>query len=257
MRKYTADFETNVDEKDCRIWAYATFEIGSENNFTYGNNMEDFIKWCANPRSNFIVYFHNLKFDSEYIISYLLKNGYTHIENKKDRKDKTFTTLISGMGQFYCLEIYFTVKDKKHINKVKIYDSYKILDFSVDYIAKEFDLPIKKLEIDYKEFREVGHILTQEEIDYIRNDVEIMARALKIMFDYGLTNMTIGSCALNNYRKKMKYFNQYYPSLELDVDDYIRQSYKGGFTYLNPIYKEKEVMRGIVLDVNSLRYIQV
>jgi hypothetical protein len=77
------------------------------------------------------------------------------------------------------------------------------------------------------------------------------------MFDYGLTNMTIGSCALNNYRKKMKYFNQYYPSLDLDVDDYIRQSYKGGFTYLNPIYKEKEVMKGIVLDVNSLRYIQV
>ena len=161
------------------------------------------------------------------------------------------------MGQFYCLEIYFTVKDKRHINKVKIYDSYKILDFSVDYIAKEFDLPIRKLEIDYKEFREVGHELTEQEVDYIRNDVEIMARALKIMFDYGLTNMTIGSCALNNYRKKMKYFNQYYPSLDLDVDDYIRQSYKGGFTYLNPIYKEKEVMKGIVLDVNSLRYIQV
>ena len=252
MRKYTADFETNVNENDCRIWAYATFEIGSEDNFTYGNNMEDFINWCANPKQNFIVYFHNLKFDSEYIISYLLKNGYTHIEDKKDKEDKTFTTLISGMGQFYCLEIYFTVKDKRHINKVKIYDSYKILDFSVDYIAKEFDLPIRKLEIDYKEFREVGHELTREEVDYIRNDVEIMARALKIMFDYGLTNMTIGSCALNNYRKKMKYFNQYYPTLDLDIDDYIRQSYKGGFTYLNPIYKEEVVHNGIVLDVNSL-----
>ena len=255
MRKFTADFETNVNENDCRIWAYATFEIGSEDNFSYGNNMEDFINWCANPKYNFIVYFHNLKFDSEYIISYLLKNGYTHILDKKDKKDKTFTTLISGMGQFYCLEIYFQVKDKRHINKVKIYDSFKILDFSVDYIAKEFNLPIRKLHIDYKEYRPVGHELTSEEVDYIRNDVEIMARALKIMFDYGLTNMTIGSCALNNYRKRTNYFNQYYPNLELEVDDYIRQSYKGGFTYLNPLYKEKEVVKGIVLDVNSLRYI--
>ena len=252
MRKYTADFETNVNEEDCRIWAYATFEIGSENNFTYGNNMEDFINWCANPKFNFIVYFHNLKFDAEFIISYLLKNGYTHIEDKKDRKDKTFTTLISGMGQFYCLEIYFKVSNKRHMNKVKIYDSFKILDFSVDYIAKEFNLPIRKLEIDYKEYREVGHELTVEEIAYIRNDVEIMARALKIMFDYGLTNMTIGSCALNNYRKRTKYFNQYFPNLELEIDDYIRLSYKGGFTYLNPIYKEEVVYKGIVLDVNSL-----
>ena len=79
-----------------------------------------------------------------------------------------------------------------------------------------------------------------------------MSRALKLMFDYGLTNMTIGSCALNNYRKKTNYFNNYYPSLDLEVDDYIRQSYKGGFTYLSPKYKEEVVYDGIVLDVNSL-----
>ena len=193
-----------------------------------------------------------LKFDGEYIISYLLKNGYEHILDKKQKRDKTFTTLISGMGQFYCIEIYFSVKNKRHMNKVKIFDSFKILDFSVEYIAKEFNLPIRKLEIDYEEFREVGHVLTEQEVDYIRNDVEIMARALKIMFDYGLTNMTIGSCALNNYRKMTKYFNNYYPLLELEIDDFIRTAYKGGFTYLSPKYKEKVVKNGIVLDVNSL-----
>lgn len=193
-----------------------------------------------------------LKFDGEYIISYLLKNGYEHILDKKQKRDKTFTTLISGMGQFYCIEIYFNVKNKRHMNKVKIFDSYKILDFSVEYIAKEFNLPIRKLEIDYEEFREVGHVLTEQEVDYIRNDVEIMARALKIMFDYGLTNMTIGSCALNNYRKMTRFFNNYYPLLDLESDDFIRLSYKGGFTYLSPKYKEKVVKNGIVLDVNSL-----
>ena len=48
MRKFTADFETNVSETDCRVWAYALCEIGNTNNFIYGNNIEDFIKWCAN-----------------------------------------------------------------------------------------------------------------------------------------------------------------------------------------------------------------
>ena len=251
MRKFTADFETNVNEADCRVWAWAVSEIGDPDHFEYGNDIEGFINWCANKRYNYKVWFHNLKYDGEYIFSYLLKNGYTLITDKKQKKDKTFTCLISGMGQFYSIEIYFTVKGKRS-NKVTIYDSLKLLNMSVDVIAKQFDLPIRKLEIDYKEFREVGHELTCEEIDYIRNDVEIMSRALDIMFKLGLTKMTIGSCALSNYREIIKNFGRYYPELPLELDQDMRKSYKGGFTYLNPLYKEQEVGNGIVLDVNSL-----
>ena len=252
MKKFTADFETNVSESDCRVWAYAICQIGDVTNFTYGNNIEDFIKWCANGRENYIVYFHNLKYDGEYIFNYLLKNDYECIKDKKDRHDKSFSVVISGEGNFYCIEIYFQVKNARKVNKVTIYDSLKLLNFSVDKIAKSFDLPIRKLEIDYKEFREVGHKLTPEEIDYIRNDVEIMARALEIMFNEKLNKMTIGSCALDNYRKKTKNFKSYYPELEFLLDQDIRKSYKGGFTYLNPIYANIETSEGIVLDVNSL-----
>lgn len=251
MRKFTADFEINVDENDCRVWAYALCEIGNINNFIYGNNITDFIEWCANKKENYILYFHNLKFDGEYIFSYLLQNGYICIKDKKDRSKKTFTTLISDTGQFYSIEIYFEVGNKK-VNKVTIYDSLKILNFSVDKIAKDFNLPIRKLIIDYKARREVGHILTEEEIDYIRNDVEIMARALEIMFNEKLTKMTIGSDALANYKEINKNFKRYFPILPYEIDKDIRRSYKGGFTYLNDCYKEKETGAGIVIDVNSL-----
>ena len=252
MRKFTADFETNVDELDCRVWTYALCEIGNTDNFIYGNNIEDFIKWCANKKENYVLYFHNLKFDGEYIFSYLLSNGYKVIKDKKQREDKTFTTLISDMGQFYSIEIYFETKNPKHVNKVTIYDSQKILNMTVEKIAEDFNLPIKKLEIDYKEYREIGHILTEQEVNYIRNDVEIMARALEIMFKENLTKMTIGSDALASYKSINKNFNRYFPVLPYEIDKDIRQSYKGGFTYLNDIYKEKETGGGIVLDVNSL-----
>lgn len=252
MRKFTADFETNVDELDCRVWAYAICEIDNTDNFIYGNDIADFINWCANKKENYVLYFHNLKFDGEYIFSYLLHNGFTCIKDKKERADKTFTTLISDTGQFYSIEIFFETKNPKHINKVTIYDSLKILNFSVEQIAKDFNLPIRKLEIDYKQKREVGHILTNEEIDYIRNDVEIMARALKIMFDEKLTKMTIGSDALANYKEINKNFNKYFPVLPYEIDKDIRKSYKGGFTYLNDIYKEKETGAGIVFDKNSM-----
>lgn len=250
---YTADFETNVSEEDCRVWAYAICEIGNPDNFIYGNSIEDFIKWCFNDKKeNYSLYFHNLKFDGEYIFSYLLNNGYEYIKNKKDRRDKTFTCLISDTGQFYSIEIYEEVKGK-HSNKVTIYDSLKILNFSVEQIAKDFSLPIRKLDLDYKTIREVGHELTPHEIDYIRNDVEIMARALHIMFTQGLTKMTIGSDALSSYKGMLKSFSMYFPILPYEIDQDIRRSYKGGFTWLNPLYKEKDVKEDIiVVDSNSM-----
>ena len=102
--------------------------------------------------------------------------------------------------------------------------------------------------------REKGHILTAEEIEYIKNDVLIVAKALNVLFYEDLTKMTQGSNALNDFKEiltKSK-FNHYFPTLDYEVDKDLRKSYKGGFTYLNPIYKEKDVGKGVVLDVNSL-----
>ena len=251
MGKYTADFETTTDENDCRVWAFALCEIGNEENLIIGNSIEEFIKFCSSSKHNDMLWFHNLKFDGEYIMHYLLTHGFTHIKDKKERADNTFTTLISGMGQFYSIEIYFKIYNKK-VNKVTIYDSLKILNFSVEQIAKDFDLPIRKLELDYDTYREKGHILTEHEIDYITNDVVIMAKALKIMFDAGLTKMTIASDALANYKQLSSNFKKYFPVLPNPIDKDIRRSYRGGFTYLNPLYKGKESTKGYVLDVNSL-----
>ena len=256
MRRFTADFETTTKSsylKDgrVRVWAYAICEIGNPENFIYGNSLDEFMDICADPYHNATYYFHNLKFDGDFIINWLLENGFEWIKDKKDRRPFTFTTLITEMGQFYAIEVYFDTSGK-NCNKVKFLDSLKILNFSVEQIAKDFDLPIRKLEIDYDEYRPVGHILTKEEVDYIRNDVEIMARALNKMFEKGYTKMTIASNALADYKSIISNFNLYFPVLDFDVDKDIRKSYKGGFTYLSPLYKEKEADKGIVFDVNSL-----
>ena len=251
MRKYTADFETNNYGDKANIWAWGVCEIDNPENFKYGTKIDEFIFFCFNRKQNMQIYFHNLKFDGEFIIHYLLTHGYTYIKDKEDKKDKTFTTLISSQGQFYSLEIFFEVSEKK-INKVTIYDSLKIINMSVEKIAKDFKLPILKGSIDYKLIRDENHKLTDEEISYLKNDVEIMARALKIMFDEGLTKMTIGSDALYFYKQLNQNFLNYFPILDYEIDASIRQSYKGGFTYLNPKYKNEIVYDGLVLDVNSL-----
>lgn len=251
MRKFTADFETTTDVDDCRVWAYALSEIGNPDNFICGNCIDDFIEWCKDPAHNYQLYFHNLKFDGSFIINWLLKNGFKWIKDKKDRDDNTFTTLITDTGVYYSITIYFTAHSKYN-NKITIMDSLKILNFSVDKIAKDFNLPIRKLSLDYDAFREKGHQLTEEEIAYIRNDVEIMSRALNIMFSQDLTKMTIGSDALNDYKSTVSNFNHYFPVLDFQIDQDIRKGYKGGFTYLNPKYVGKETTEGYVLDKNSM-----
>ena len=125
---------------------------------------------------------------------------------------------------------------------------------SVKDIAKTFNLPISKLEIDYNEYRERGHLLTETEKAYIQNDVKIVAMALKELFNENLTQMTSASNALSYYKKitGRQKFEHYFPTLSYDEDALIRPAYKGGFTYLNPIYKEQTIENVVNLDVNSL-----
>lgn len=249
---YTADFETTTDEMDCRVWAWAVCNINDVDDFKYGATFEEFIEFCSNPKENPTLYFHNLKFDGSFVISWLLQHGFSYISDKKEKRDKTFTTLITDMGQFYAIEIYFTVNGH-HVNKVKILDSLKIFpNFSVERVAEGFGLPIHKLEIDYKMKRPIGWELTSKEVDYIRNDVEIMARALSIMFEQGLDKMTIAGDAFKSYKSFVPKFRRRFPVLSKPVDSDIRLSYRGGFTYVNDIYKEKKVGKGICIDKNSM-----
>lgn len=247
---FTADFETTTDPLDCRVWACGICSIDETHSFKYGNSLEWFIEFAKNNTGS-TFYFHNLKFDGEFILCYLFEHGYKYVTDRKKLKTKTFTTLISDKGQFYSLEICFN-KNEYKTEKITIYDSLKILPFSVETIAKGFNLPISKLEIDYDEKREIGHILTPQEIDYLRNDVEIMSRALLTIFNQDLRQMTQGSNALYDYKKIVgkKNFSKWFPIPDYDFD--VRQSYKGGFTYCDPRRQGQDIGEGIVLDVNSL-----
>jgi len=253
MKTYVADFETTTNPNDCRVWAYAICEVGNKDNVIIGTTLDDFMKWCRDLKENPTVFFHNLKFDGQFIMTWLFKNGFTHTTNPNDKATLTFNTLISDKGMYYQIEVIFVKKGKK-VNKVVFQDSLKLIPLSVNAIAKSFKLPISKLEIDYDAHNNLppGSPLSKEEEDYIKNDVQIVAYAVEYFYEQGLDRMTIGSCALEEYRKliKKRNFKRYYPTPKYDKD--VRQSYRGGFTYLNPKFAGKTIGNGVVFDVNSL-----
>ena len=241
LKMDNCDFETTTDPDDCRVWAVGFCEIGSLN-FRYGNSIDFFFEEAIFYKR---IYFHNLKFDGEFLLTELFKRGYKHTTDKKISKNE-FSTLISDMGQYYNIKINI---DNKIID---IYDSLKLLPFTVEQIAKMFDLPVQKGELDYKAKREIGHNLTEDEKMYLKSDCSIMAMAIKIQIERNLSKMTIGANALNNYKEIIgkEKFKRTFPVLNFDSE--IRKAYKGGFTFLNPLYKNKVIKNGIVLDVNSL-----
>ena len=252
MKRFTADFETATWIPDeTWVWAWSLCDIDNPENVEVGNSIESFFERIQ-KENNPLILFHNLKFDGEFILSYLFNNGYEWVEKSK-KKDKSFSTLISDMGLFYSIEVFEKVT-KYREKKITFNDSLKIINQTVESMPETFKIPENKLTIDYNLPREKGHILTDEEIAYVKNDVVIVAKALKYLYDMGLTKMTAGSNALSEYKNiiKLNKFRNLYTKISYDVDTDIRKAYRGGFTYLNPLYKNKTVGETVVLDVNSL-----
>lgn len=255
---YTCDFETTTDKNDCRVWCFGLCNIDVPSDFIYGYTLDELMEWCIKNNPNKL-YFHNLKFDGEFIIDWLFRNGYKHITKKEDRKALTFETLISDKGLFYSLKIWFQyeqVKGKKYIAKrsVTILDSIKVIPLSVKEIGKTYGIKEQKLDIDYHKPRPIGYKMDAFELMYLKNDCTIVAKALKMVFDLGHKKMTQGSNALEDYKSRLNKFEfeKYFPTPSYAIDKQIRDSYKGGWTYCNKKFKEKEIGEGLVLDVNSL-----
>lgn len=249
QKRFTADFETATWlEEETYVWCWAVAEISKGYPTEWGTDIDTFIDWCKCQQSC-LIYFHNLKFDGEFIISYLLTHNYKCRNGKKGNESNSFKTLISDMGVVYSIKVYFTKSEC-----VTFYDSYKIIPSAVEDIPKAFGLPINKLDLDYNKIREKGYIPTSEEIDYILNDVKIPAMAINIMLDKGLDKMTQASNAMSDFKSTLSKsaFRSFFPRLSAKVDNDIRKAYKGGFTFLNPVYKGIIVYNGCVLDVNSL-----
>lgn len=243
---FVGDFETTTREEDCRVWGWGLYDLVTKNVWVNNHINSFFDKVFLLTGKTATVYFHNLKFDGEFILYWLFENGYTHTTGKA-LDPGYFQTLITHMGVFY------QIKFKSHTGKtITILDSLKILPMPVSAIPGAFGLDTLKGDIDYTLDRPPGWEITLEEHDYIANDVRIVGEALEIIRGQGMVKMTAASNALADFKHMYdkKRFEYTFPVLEMD--SWLRKSYKGGYTYCNPKYQGKEIGEGKVYDVNSL-----
>lgn len=270
---YACDFETTVfkGQTFTEVWSACFCELYTKD-VKIMHSIADFFDYFFNLNENIKMYFHNLKFDGSFILSYLLKNlqfeqAYEKMTNDgalvkwfetKDMKNNTIKYSISEMGQWYYIII------KKNNKIIEIRDSLKLLPFSLDAIGKSFDTDHKKLKMKYEGYRYAGCEITPEEQQYIKNDVLVLKEALEIMFNENHDSLTIGSCCLNEYKTIMTkpLIERLYPNIAeytvnvpiefKNADEYVRKSYKGGWCYLKKGCENKIYNNGTTADVNSL-----
>lgn len=274
-RYFVADFETTVyqGQESTEVWSSASVELFSEEAPKVFHSIDEQFEYFKNLKSNLCVYYHNLKFDGNFWLYFLLnklkfKQAYrkvkpndTLVEWLQDEEmlNNTFKYSISDMGQWYTITIKVGGK------YIEIRDSLKLLPFSVKRIGDSFKTKHKKLDMEYTGFRYAGCEITPEEIKYIQNDVYVIKEALEIMFDEGHKKLTIGSCCLAEYKKIIgkEDYDKLYPKLtEIEIDPklykydnadaYIRKSYKGGWCYLAKGKENQVKYNGTTADVNSL-----
>lgn len=243
---YVADFETTTlafyeEHGYTKVWLFAICDSNS-NVVKIGETIEEFIQWCYDhPKCD--IYFHNLKFDGSFIISYLISQEWVDIDNEPYCYYNGYKTLISEDGIWYTVEIMF---DDYH--RVNIYDSAKIIPLKVKEIAKAFGLPIEKEIIDYDKYE-----VNEQTISYVSKDVQIVAQALKFFKDQGFNRMTIGSIAFNECKNSIgKAFKGFFPKLTKEWLVEWRNAYRGGRTQVNPRYAGQVLNNVHRFDINSM-----
>lgn len=268
---WSCDFETLNDNGEYTyVWAWAACQINNPDNIKYGTTIESFIDFIKGKP---LAYFHNAKFDFSFIIDHLMKNGFKYYEhdarftpelneNEKDPRIKTFTLLKTDNNVVYSMDITwnirsYTNKEGKQIDQrvhTELRDSAKLIPTSVEKMGVDYKVGLSKGSIDYKAHYERGGVLKQEYKDYIKNDVQIVAKVLNIFFDEGYTDLTIGANALRIFKEILgkENFEKYLPQLDYEIDEFCRKSYRGGYVFVNPLYAGKDIDEGIVADVNSL-----
>lgn len=269
VRYLVGDFETTVykGQDNTEVWASAVVELNTEDVKIF-HSIDETFNYLMSLESNLVVYYHNLKFDGNFWLSYLInildlkqafKGNPPNVEWQDDKEmlNNTFKYVISDMGQWYTIKI----KVKNHF--IEFRDSLKLLPFSVKKLGDSFKTKHQKLEMQYTGFRYAGCEISQEEYKYISNDVLVVKEALEIAFKEGHNKLTIGACCLSEYKKIIgDDYQMFFPDVSREtidgkygaanVDAYVRKSYKGGWCYLVKGKENRIFHKGTTADVNSL-----
>ena len=189
---------------------------------------------------NIAVYIYNLSFEWSFILPYLLDRGFSFLE-KIDKDDEFAYNSISTKS---CSSVWqVNLKFNKNHGTIILRDLAKIFGGGLGKVAKAFNLPTQKGEIDYRKNRLHDYVITKEEKDYCFADTRIIIDILLQMNEQEdkdfWNSMSMASYSMRKLVKRgwprsckpyLKY-RENYPELGEEETDFLRKGVEGGITY--------------------------
>ena len=190
---------------------------------------------------NACIYDYNLSFEWSFILPELLRRGFRFSVNVNDKESEWCYQTVSTKTVSSVWQI--TIKFK-HTGGILIFrDLAKIFGGGLAKVAKSFNLPTQKGEIDYRLNRLHGWIATAGEKHYCFKDCKALMDILVIMDNRDDKDFW-NSCSMASYSmrrmlkscfpramKPYKKFRELYPELGEEETDFLRNTVEGGITY--------------------------
>lgn len=276
------DIETHNDEESIKnkitsMWLGCLIDETSkmEEESSYCYNMQEVLnklQELSNPKrrhgekkkpiKNICVYVYNLSFERSFMLPVLLENGFKFKQVIEEADEYCFNTISThSVSSVWNINLKFSQKSGNIIFR----DLAKIYGGGLGKVAKAFNLPTQKGEIDYRLNRLHNYIPTTEEKEYCFKDtriiIDILLEMIKRNDKYFFSSMSMASYSMRMMIKEgfprsmrpLAKYREVYPLLNQEESAFLREAVSGGITYAPERYQFKEINQRIIhIDAHSM-----
>lgn len=282
FKVFAFDIESHNDEESIKnkttsMWLGClideTNKIDDESSYCY--TMEEVInklEELSNPKrrhgekkkpvKNICVYVYNLSFEWSFMLPVLLEKGFRFKEAIEEEDEYCFNTISThSVSSVWNINLKFSKKSGNIIFR----DLAKIYGGGLGKVAKAFNLPTQKGEIDYRLNRLHGWTPTKEEKEYCFKDtriiIDILLEMIKRQDKFFFSSMSMASYSMRmmikegfpRSTKPMAKYRELYPLLDEEESNFLRNAVSGGITYAPERWQFKDIKQRIVhIDAHSM-----
>lgn len=267
---YGMDIESHNDlesiaKRETSMWlgCFINEDSKEDDERSYFYTMDEFLQRCeeivskkrksskeTRPCKNLAVFIYNLSFEWSFLLPVLLDKGFTFKADIEDDDEYVYNSISTkSVSSVWQVQIKF----KKSSGTLLLRDLAKLYGGGLGNVAKAFNLPTQKGEIDYRLNRLHGHVITQEEKSYCFKDTRIIIDILLEEIRRGdkdffkavsMASYSMLKLLKRGFPRSTKPYMQYrklYPELDEKENEFVRQALSGGICYATKRFQFKEV----------------
>ena len=248
---YTLDVITRQDNNRTDICFGCLCNIKTDKLFVI-NSVDDIIGTIMSNKIRNI-YIQDFSYVASYLYYYLISHDIKYNDSNKFNFDgrMAYTAFSSEGGAMYYIKLFFKdgqqfcceFKSSRNKSMSLLRDLQTSFNIDIDYEINDDDNTLQLSSCDD---------LSEDIMENTCARAVALAHVMKKLLSSGNTKLTIGSDAMRQWQKLDGMHFPSMPRIDDELDSKFRLAYRGGFTWLNDVFKNKELGHGFVMDVNSL-----